>query len=158
MRFKRHLNVFKKLKNIVLKHADNSLFYVRTFMSRILGKLKIVKLDIFLLEVPTLDIPEADVMKFVEFLKSDSLPNPNLTIAQIILQSILGDDADLSEFLPKIRQPPLQTAPQEKRTMLVKSATTISLMQFEDKELLMQKYVNFDFFKIKIKNIHHYIA
>ena len=81
-------------------------------------------------------------MKFVEFLKSDSLPNPNLTIAQIILQSILGDDADLSEFLPKIRQPPLQTAPQEKRTMLVKSATTISLMQFEDKELLMQKYVN----------------
>lgn len=38
IRLQKHTSLFKKLRNIIYKHADNSLFYIRTFMSRMLGE------------------------------------------------------------------------------------------------------------------------
>lgn len=71
-RMKKHLALFKKLKNILQKHPKNSLFYIRTFMARVL-------------QVPALEIPEMDVHKFMQYIESEKIPNPQLNIAQIIL-------------------------------------------------------------------------
>lgn len=92
--------------------------------------------------MPTLDIPEPDVVRFVEYLKSGSIPHPDMSVQQIIMHAILGDEADLTEVLPNINTRPKyqsELGGRYQKLMFPRSSSAASIMPIYDKSIASHK-------------------
>jgi len=90
-RLKKRLAQFEKLRQIINQYEDKCLIYIQDFMGTVL-------------HVPPSDIPFEEVHKFIEFIKSESMPDPKLGLDEVILQSLNYDVHTMREQNAKTKQ------------------------------------------------------
>jgi hypothetical protein len=66
------LSILPKLRNVITLHGEKCLYYIHIFMSKILC-------------VPMQDIPTEAVQKFMDYVKSPEIPDPRMSLKEVIL-------------------------------------------------------------------------